>query len=79
MHSYSDGLPMIVGDVIDIPDVGRGRIVAIFENRSFLDGYLESEWRFLSKGVLLELEGMGLVYYESGFDRQWKLVARKMG
>lgn len=66
----------MVGDVVDVPDVGRGKIVAILDEKIYSQGYLEGEWRFLRNGVLLEIEDMGLVHYESDFDRQWHLVSR---
>lgn len=75
-YQYVDGRRMAVGDTANIPGVGHGKIVAIIDEQEFSDRYPKSDWAYLERGILLEIIGMGLTYYEVDFNEQWTLVAR---
>lgn len=78
MHRYADQRPMIIGDVVEIPGCGRGKIVAIVDQKKFSEEYPAEEWLYLESGLLLEMDDMGLVHYPSSLDEKWYLMSRQL-
>jgi hypothetical protein len=60
---YPDGQIAKLGDEVSL--AGRsGKVVFSIDTSEYSDAYPENVWAYLQKGVMIEIEGMGLVHYE---------------
>jgi hypothetical protein len=77
MH-YPSGEDPRAGDQVAL-DGGhgpRGVVVVVIGHPEGVRGYPAEEWEYLGKGLMVEVEGMGLVHYEEPNDDDLVLVRR---
>jgi hypothetical protein len=71
---YSSGDPILLGDRICWANK-LGIVVFVIETRSYSTAFPESDWSYLGRGFMLDVEGVGLVH-EHEANGDLKLVAR---
>jgi len=75
---YSDGLPVLAGDVLEDVEGQTTRIVVVIPTLDAVPGYDANAWRHLRTGVLVEhvnASGVHLVHYDN-VDEDMELLRR---
>lgn len=67
---YFSGKPINLGDKVKL-DKDSGIVVAIIHQDRYLQDY--QSFSYLEKGVLIEFEKYGLIYYEDELEPQIEL------
>jgi hypothetical protein len=63
MH-YADGQEVRLGDVVTDGSSGEGIVVFSIDTNEYSDNFSEAEWAYLKKGVMVNYEQLGRIYYE---------------
>lgn len=74
---YPDGTEIEPGDLIQISEVYRGRVIASMDTRRYLPG--AEEWAYLGKGIMVDTDFGGLVYYTEELAEPFALIRRDGG
>jgi hypothetical protein len=74
---YPDGQEIRVGDQVTLGNKGQGIVVFSIDRREYSDDYLESEWGYLKRGVMVRVAEYGLIYFEDRPDPDLCLTSRK--
>lgn len=74
---YSDGSPLRIGDHIELSDGLVGIVVFNNATGEYSPEYPESEWGYLSPGVMVDTTEAGLVYYTEGLQAAAAKVGAK--
>ena len=61
---YSDGHDILLGDRVCLGGEMTGTVVACIEEKKFGPGFLGEQWGYLIKGILVNSEQAGIIYYE---------------
>lgn len=56
---------MQIGDPVVDKSGLKGRVVALIDQDQFSSDFPKDEWDYLKRGILVETEEIGLVYFES--------------
>lgn len=72
---YLDGRPVQLGDKVSLGGGMLGEVVAIIDVSTYAEGYVESEWKYLEKGVLVHTLEAGLIHYPE-LEENFDLLAR---
>ena len=62
MH-YSCGEEARIGDRVMLGSTEKGTVVCSLDSGEYSDRYSRVEWAYLSRGILVEFENLGLVHY----------------
>jgi len=73
---YTDGSEAMLGDEVAISGNYRGVVVASMDHAEYSAAYPEAQWAYLKKGVLMETDFGGLVYYEDSEHEHFALIRR---
>ena len=60
---YINDKEVMLGDKVDIGGGMTGTVVCSIEDQLYSDGYLQSKWEHLGKGILVDSEQAGLVHF----------------
>jgi hypothetical protein len=60
---YPDGEEARLGDVVRLGERYRGVVVCSFDTDEYSEKFPRGDWEYLAKGILVELEQLGLVHY----------------
>ena len=75
MMTYPDGTEIHIFDRIRL--AGRpGRVVFSIDANQFSDAYPKADWDYLESGIMVEIEGLGLIHLTGGTDPDLQLVGR---
>jgi len=74
---FADGTDIRPGDIIQIDDVYRGRVVASMDTNEYLPG--EDSWAHLEAGIMVDTDFAGLVHYTSETADDFVLIQRGAG
>ena len=73
--TYKDGTEIHIGDWLRL--AGRpGRVVFSIDTDQFSDAFPRDEWAYLGQGVMIEVEGIGLVHLTVPTDPDLELIRR---
>ena len=61
---YSDGRPVLIGDVIKMGDA-VGKVVCDIEGRICDTPHDINDWIYLERGILADFETLGLIHMEN--------------
>ncbi|GGF86729.1 hypothetical protein GCM10007301_53300 [Azorhizobium oxalatiphilum] len=61
--NYADGTLARLGDRVRI-DHRRGVVVFSLDTDEFAPGYVKEDWSDLKRGVMVDFEAIGLIFYE---------------
>jgi hypothetical protein len=77
MMNYATGEAVKLGDKVGLGDDSDGVVVFVIDTREYSAAYLEAEWSYLKKGVMLSFPKYGLIHYEQTAEEpDLKLIAR---
>lgn len=72
---YKKGETVRIGDRVRLSDGTEGVVVFCVDNKEYSAAYPEAEWGYLSEGVMIKFEKIGLVHYSSS-DDELELIFR---
>lgn len=73
---YVQGEEGMLGDIVSIDGNYRGVVVACLDRSEYSEQAPESEWRYLSDGIIVDTDFGGLVHYRSSDDDRLELIER---
>jgi hypothetical protein len=71
---FSDGRDIEPGDLIQIGEKYRGRVIASMDTSKYLTG--EEGWSYLAEGIMVDTDFAGLVHYTSENADDFVLIHR---
>lgn len=54
-----------IGQRIVSSSGNKGHVVGIIGNNQYSENFLQIEWAYLKKGILVEFESLGLIHYKN--------------
>lgn len=72
---YVDGQRIKLLDVVETPNGGSGRVVAIISESLYSAGFEPKDWGYLGAGFLVDSSGTGLEWFKDA-DEDLKLLRR---
>ena len=73
---YSDGNIAKIRDLIAIDTKYRGLVVACIDSDEYSEEYPRNEWSYLLKGIMVDADFGGLVYYQDEEVEHITLIER---
>lgn len=74
--NYTSGEQVKLGDKVELEKDNAGMVVCVFDDREYGEGYPETEWSYITKGVLINFPLYGLIHYESSLEPDIRLIGR---
>lgn len=71
---YPDGTDIKPGDIMQIDDKYRGRVIASIDTSEYLPG--EEGWSYLGVGIMVDTDFGGLVHYTQETADDFVLIER---
>lgn len=62
---YFDGQDVHLGDAVRLGSDADGVVVALIETQEYSPGFAESEWSYLTRGLLVRFAKYGVIHYEN--------------
>lgn len=72
--NYHNGIKVKLGDRVGLSK-GLGTVVAIISENKYLEGY--DSFEYLNKGVLIEFNHYGLIYYSDEIEEDVEFIKRQ--
>jgi hypothetical protein len=61
---YASGQTVKLGDKVSLGQDSGGVVVCVIDRDEYSEGYPESQWSYLQKGVMINFPLHGLIHYE---------------
>jgi len=74
---YFDGTPVKLLDVVSLAE-SLGRVVCLPGQDQYAENYPKSDWRYLNRGVLIDFEEFGPIYYDEEPEEDIRFVRRQL-
>lgn len=74
--NYSDGQEVRLGDKVRLGEDSGGVVVCSIDRVEYDEGYPETAWSYLKKGVMIHFPKHGLIHYEKP-EEDLELITRK--
>ncbi len=75
---YNDGTDMKIGDIVKDDISGNGVLVFSVDNNEYSSAYPKEEWSYLDKGVMINFDSHGDIYYEGPKPYETLIFIRRM-
>jgi hypothetical protein len=62
--NYVSGQTVKLGDKVSLGQDSDGVVVCVIDRGEYSEGYPESQWSYLKKGVMINFPLHGLIHYE---------------
>lgn len=71
---YADGTDIQAGDIVQIDEAHRGRVLASMDTGQYLPG--QERWAYLGKGIMVDTDFGGCVHYTAEATDALTLIER---
>lgn len=73
---YRDGAEVRAGDIVTL-GAWRGTVVFSLDSQDFAEGFVPENWAFLECGIMIDVDGVGLVHETSSEDLEFVSAGRE--